>query len=179
MGGKKAVVFGSSAPSEGDAEYEEAYEVGKVLGEMGFDVVNGGFIGTMEASSKGAKAGNAKAIGVVPKDLNYAEPNKWLDEVVKTENIVRRVDKMIELGDVFVVLKGSVGTMHELATVWNLMSIKIIEKKPIICLGSHWKPVVERIAETERHKDADLIRNDIVRFADNIDDLKEILKPIQ
>jgi uncharacterized protein (TIGR00730 family) len=179
MGDKKAVVFGSSAPSEGDAEYKQAYEVGKMLGELGFDVVNGGFVGTMEASSRGAKDGNAKAIGVVPKGLDYAEPNKWLDEVVETENIVRRVDKMLELGDVFIVLKGSIGTMHELATAWNLMSIKIIEKKPIICLGSHWKPVVEKISETERHKDADLVRNDIVRFADDIDELKRILEEIK
>lgn len=49
MGEKKAVVFGSSAPKEGDSAYQEAYEVGKILGDMGFDVVNGGFVGTMEA----------------------------------------------------------------------------------------------------------------------------------
>ena len=178
MGERNAVIFGSSGPDEGSPAYQEAYEVGKLLGELGFNVVNGGFIGTMEASSKGAKAGNTKAIGVVPADLTYAEPNKWLDEVIKTEDIVRRVDKMIELGDVFVVLKGSVGTMHELATAWNLMSIKVIDKKPIICLGEHWRPVVERTAETERNKNADLIRNDIVTFAKDINELKEILKEI-
>lgn len=178
MGEKKAVIFGSSAPVDGEPTYDEAYEVGKLLGEMGFDVVNGGFVGTMEASSKGAKEANARAIGVTPKVLNYADPNKWLDEVIETESITERIDRMIELGDVFIVLKGSIGTMHELATAWNLMSIKIIEKKPIICMGNHWKPVVARIAETERHKDADLIRKDIVRFADDIDELKEILKEI-
>ena len=179
MGVKKAVVFGSSAPSEGDAEYEEAYEVGKLLGSMGFDVVNGGFVGTMEASSKGAKEANARVIGVTSKDLSYADPNKWLDENIVEEDIIGRVSRMIELGDVFVVLKGSVGTMQELATAWNLMSIKIIDKKPIICLGEHWKNAVATIAETERAKKADLIRNDIVRFAEDMDELKEILKSIQ
>lgn len=178
MGGRKAVVFGSSGPIEGSPAYQEAYEVGKLLGELGFDVVNGGFVGTMEASSKGAKAGNAKAIGVVPAELTYAEPNKWLDEIIKTESIVKRVDKMIELGDVFVVLKGSVGTMHELATAWNLMSIKIIEKKPIICLEDYWKPVVEMTSEAKRNKNTDLIMNNIVTFAKDINELKEILKKI-
>lgn len=179
MGEKKAVIFGSSAPSEGDAEYQEAYEVGKLLGSMGFDVVNGGYIGTMEAASKGAKDANSRVIGVTTKVLNYADPNKWLDEQVHAEDMFDRIKKMMDMGDVFVVLKGSTGTLHELIAVWDHMSIKVIDKKPIICLGEYWKDVVAKVEGTERHKDADLIRNNIVRFADNIEELKEILKSIQ
>jgi len=49
-----AVVFGASAPVEGDSEFEEAEHVGRVLAEYGFKLINGGYYGTMEATAKGA-----------------------------------------------------------------------------------------------------------------------------
>ena len=175
---KKAVIFGSSAPVEGDSEYNEAYEIGKLLGSMGYDVVSGGYMGTMEAASKGAKESNANAIGVTTKVLNYADPNKWLDEQIHTEDMFERIKTMMNLGDIFIVLKGSTGTMHEFMAIWDHMSIKLIDKKPVICFGDHWKPVVEKVSETERAKEADLIRNGIVRFAENREELKTILEEL-
>ena len=50
----KVVVFGSSSCKQGSAEYAEAELLGCLLGKNGFDVVTGGYSGTMEAISKGA-----------------------------------------------------------------------------------------------------------------------------
>ena len=58
------------------------------------------------------------------------------------------------------------------------MSIKLIDQKPIICFGSHWKDIVEKVAGTERAKEADLIRNGIVKFAESTEELKRILEEL-
>ena len=57
---KIVTVFGSSRPKAGDAEYEEARELGKLLAKRGFAVCSGGFGGVMEGVSRGAKEGGGK-----------------------------------------------------------------------------------------------------------------------
>lgn len=172
---KNAVVFGSSAPVKGDLEYEEAYDVGKILAENGFAVMNGGYFGTMEAVSKGAKSANGKTIGFTVDILDYEEPNKFLDEEVRSRNLHERVKKQIDKGDIFIVLKGSTGTMHELLEVWEGMQLKILPKKPIICLGDHFKEIVEKLSSIGKHKSVKTEEN-LIQFAEDIDDLRRILK---
>lgn len=52
---RKVVVFGSSTVKEGSAEYYEAEIFGSLLAENNYGVVSGGYSGTMEAVSKGAR----------------------------------------------------------------------------------------------------------------------------
>lgn len=53
---KNVVVFGSSLVKEGSREFAEAELLGSLLAGSGYGVVNGGYCGTMEAVSKGARA---------------------------------------------------------------------------------------------------------------------------
>jgi hypothetical protein len=48
-------VFGGHAPAPGSADYEMARELGRRLAEAGFIVMSGGYGGTMEAVSRGAR----------------------------------------------------------------------------------------------------------------------------
>ena len=50
---KTITVFGSSKPVETDEQYKIAYELGALLAKNGFDICSGGFLGIMEAVSKG------------------------------------------------------------------------------------------------------------------------------
>lgn len=50
------VVFGSSTCDAGSVLYSTAEALGYGLAQAGFDVVNGGYSGTMEAVSKGASS---------------------------------------------------------------------------------------------------------------------------
>ncbi|MBN2111634.1 LOG family protein [Candidatus Woesearchaeota archaeon] len=133
-------------------------------------------MGIMEATAKGAKSANGKTIGITTDDLDYVEPNPFLDEEIRTKNISERIRKNIELGDVFIILKGSTGTMQELMEVWNLMKLKLIPRKPIICYGSHYKDIIAKIGGVGKHKSVK-VEGNLVSFAENMDALKEILKP--
>jgi uncharacterized protein (TIGR00730 family) len=146
--GKRFVVtvFGSSKPREGDAEYETAREVGRLLAEAGFTVCNGGYGGTMEASARGAKEAGGATIGVVARIFSTA-PNPFIDRKIIEDSLVNRLMKLIDLGDAYVVLKGGTGTLVELALVWELMNKRLAAEKPILVMGGFWSPVIKTLNE--------------------------------
>ncbi len=138
---KTITVFGSSKPREGDEEYNIAYKLGCLLAKGGFDVCTGGFMGTMEAVSKGANENGAEVIGVTV-DIWSSNPNRYITKEVKCENLLDRVEKLIELGDAFVVLQGGTGTLLELAATWELLNKGLMDHKPILCHSSMWQGII-------------------------------------
>ncbi len=146
-------VFGWSRPSETSPEYVEAYTVGKLLAQRGFVVMNGGYSGTMEASARGAKENGGRSIGILSDEFHYLAPNPYLDETTSSPDLFSRIREMQTRADGFIVLKGSMGTLAELALVWNLSKIDARHRKPIILVGDHWMQVLhawrEHLAVTE------------------------------
>ena len=57
-------VFGSSSPRPGSTAYERARTLGRLLAQAGFDVVTGGYSGTMQGVSQGATEAGGKAMGI-------------------------------------------------------------------------------------------------------------------
>src|SRR5713226_4982199 len=113
MGAEKIItVFGSSRPKAGDAEYEEARELGKLLAERGFAVCSGGFGGVMEAVSRGAKEAGGKTYGVTA-EFFKRKANAWVDTEVRMKTWQERLFELIRVADGFVAWKGGRGTMGE------------------------------------------------------------------
>jgi len=144
---KFVTVFGSSIPKPGDAEYEFAYQLGKKFGENKINVCSGGFQGIMDAVSKGAAENGSEAIGVTV-DVFHAKPSKYLTKQIVTHTLFDRLEKLVEMGDAYVVLQGGTGTMLELALVWESINKGMIVPKPFACHSSLWKQIVE-IMETQ------------------------------
>jgi uncharacterized protein (TIGR00730 family) len=148
---KIITIFGSSKPKPGEESYERAYLVGKTLAEAGFGICNGGYGGTMEAGSKGAKDVGGVTIGITCNIFGRSGPNAFLDEIIETNDLHTRLTKLIDIACGYVVLPGGSGTLVELSLVWELVAKKLITQKPIILMGDFWKPVIE-IAAIERPK---------------------------
>ena len=51
---KIVTIFGGSKCGEDDPEYDQARRVGELLAEAGFTICTGGYLGVMEAASRGA-----------------------------------------------------------------------------------------------------------------------------
>ena len=168
---KTITVFGSSKPLEGDDEYNIAYKLGCLLAKSGFDVCTGGFMGTMEAVSKGANEHGAEVIGVTV-DLWNSEPNKFITKEIKCNDLLERVYKLVELGDTFVVLQGGTGTLLELAAVWELVNKGLIDHKPILCHSSMWQGIVSimNIQMKKEGRDTELVKTfeSVEEIVDNI-----------
>ena len=65
---------------------------------------------------------------------------------VHTMTLYERLQKLIEIGNGYIILKGGTGTMVEFSLVWELMNKKMIVEKPIIVVTDFWKPVVDLLA---------------------------------
>ncbi len=52
---KIITIFGGSRCGENSEEYKQARELGGRLAEAGFTICTGGYLGVMEAASKGAR----------------------------------------------------------------------------------------------------------------------------
>lgn len=148
MDEKIVTVFGSSRPQGGEAEYEEARELGKRLAERGFAVCTGGYGGVMEGVSRGAKEAGGKTYGVTA-EFFRRQANEWVDVEVRKKTWEERLFGLIEMGDGFVACKGGTGTLVELAVVWEMLNKSVMEAKPFVVFGDFWQPILERVREVE------------------------------
>jgi len=170
-------VFGSSFPTEGDEEYEMAYEMGKLLGANGYTVCNGGYGGIMEATAKGAKETGGNVIGITTKVFNRA-PNQYSDKIISTETHLERLQKLVGLGDAYIFLPGGTGTLLELSYVLEYILKGLIKPKPIISIGDFWKPIIETICR-EGTKNKILNSEKLITFVKNTNDCIKMLKLLQ
>jgi uncharacterized protein (TIGR00730 family) len=144
-------VFGSGRAREGDESYTLAEQVGRALAEGGYAVANGGYGGTMLASSKGAAAVNGAVIGVTCSAFKNSVPNAFITREIVTASLDERLKTLVEIGQAYVVLPGGTGTLLELATVWELKNKGFLDsRRPIILLGRFWKPLVELVCQDDR-----------------------------
>jgi len=143
---KIITVFGSSKPIENEDQYHTAYTLGKRLALNGFNICTGGFGGIMEAASKGAVECGAEAIGVTV-NLWTSRANKYLTKEIVCETLFERINKLIELGNGYVILQGGTGTLLELAAVWEYSNKGLLDQKPIACHSKIWKVIVSEMNE--------------------------------
>jgi uncharacterized protein (TIGR00730 family) len=143
MGHKLVAIFGGSRVEKRTPEYEEAFQTGKLLAAAGYHVMNGGYGGTMEASARGAKDNGGRAIGILSGEFRSLSPNRFLSEMIVRADLFDRIREMHTRADAFIVLKGSMGTLAELALVWNLSKLDEKHRKPIVLVGDAWDRVLK------------------------------------
>jgi uncharacterized protein (TIGR00730 family) len=141
-------VFGSSRPAPGSAAYETARALGAALAKAGFAVATGGYGGTMEAASRGAREVRGKVIGVTCDEFS-SPANQWVEEEIRVKTWQERLMKLVELGAGYVALPGGTGTLVELAVVWERIGKGFLPLRPLVILGDFWLPVVKTIPAAE------------------------------
>ena len=143
---KKVSVFGSANLKLSPEANNQAYLLGKLLGEQGFAVMTGGYTGTMEAVSHGANEAGGNVIGVTSDEIEAYRPigpNQWVTEEWRCKTFRERLDKLVEFCDAAVALPGGLGTMVEIGLTWNHLVIHTIDPKPLILIGSGWQKTME------------------------------------
>ena len=143
-------VFGSSEPLPGSAAYQQAFEIGLLLGEAGFPVINGGYGGVMEASARGARQAGTRTIGVtVAAFAHRAGANPFIDNEFREQDLYDRTRRLIEEAAGFVVLPGRAGTLAELAFLWALCRAGLHGSKPIVLMGPVWQRLLHNLRELD------------------------------
>lgn len=149
-------IFGTSQCQPGDALYATAQELGHRLARRGWTICNGGYGGTMEAAARGAREAGGETIGVTCRAFGRGPANRFISRTIETETLLERLDRLIELGDAYVVLPGGTGTLLEFAAVWELTHKGLIAARPIVVWREPWRAVVETLRAAQA--DAALLR---------------------
>ena len=147
MAMRRIAVFGSSVPRPGDPAYQQAYLLGQLLGSAGHTVLNGGYIGTMEAISRGAAEAGGHVIGVTCEEIERWRPvraNPWIHEEWRYPTLRQRLMAIIDGCDAALALPGGVGTLTEVATTWNHLLTEAISPRPLILIGPEWHAVIQQ-----------------------------------
>ncbi|GAP63419.1 hypothetical protein ARMA_1842 [Ardenticatena maritima] len=142
-------VYGSAQPQPGDELYEEAYRLGRLLAEAGFDVMSGGYYGTMAAVSRGAHEGGGRVVGVTMAIFDPRPPNEWVHETTHTPGFPERLRTLTEMADAYIALRGGIGTLTEVAYTWGLMQTGAMRPKPFILLGAPWRRLLALLQEDD------------------------------
>ena len=144
----KVSVFGGSQPKPDSAAYLEAQALGRALAEHGHTVLTGGYVGTMEAVSRGAAEAGGHVIGVTCEDIERFRPmgaNPWVKEELRTTTLMERLEILINRCDAALALPGGPGTLTEIALMWNLMIIQSLEPRPLILIGGTWRSIFDQV----------------------------------
>jgi uncharacterized protein (TIGR00725 family) len=171
MAEKIVTIFGGSKCTEDSPEYEQARIIGQILAEQGFTICTGGYLGVMEAASRGARERGGRVLGIVMNQFK-GEPNRFLTDKVATDHFYDRLQGLISRSVGFIALKGGMGTVTEISLVWNKLMTQVLEKRPLILLGDCWKPVVQSWQDNLVVSDAELA---FLNFADTPEEACQII----
>ncbi len=168
---KIVTIFGGSRCGEKSAEYQEAREIGGRLAEAGFTICTGGYLGVMEAASRGAREKGGRVFGILMNEFK-TEPNRYLTDKVASQHFYERLQNLIMRSVGFVALRGGMGTVTEISLVWNKLQTGVINKRPLVLVGDCWKQVVQCWQENLVVSDADVRFLD---FASNAEDACQLI----
>lgn len=126
----KVCVFGSSSKNTRKEFVDSSHELGKLLAVRGFLCVNGGGqYGCMGGLNDGCLTHHGTVKGVIHEKfcVDHGDHKKIMDMEVTTGcNLDERKIRLMENGDVIIVLPGGVGTFDEF---WDAVSCKALKMK--------------------------------------------------
>ena len=140
-------IFGSAQAQPGSPAYDEAKRAGRLLAQAGFIVCSGGYGGVMEAASLGAKEMGGSTIGVTTDHFVRFAANPWVDREIRTATFMERLQKLIDVGDGYLALKGGIGTLTEISVVWSLQQTRSIDPRPFVLLADPWEALLDFCSE--------------------------------
>ena len=131
-GGRKIVIF-CSASYDIDPKFNQAArELIRAACSLGYTIVSGGTVkGTMgEISDEVVKCGG-RHVGVLPRFMDYCK-YEYLDEIVWTDTMSQRKERMREGTCAAIALPGGIGTLDELIETLTLAKLDLYQGKVLV-----------------------------------------------
>jgi uncharacterized protein (TIGR00730 family) len=147
------VVFGSARFREGDRYYEEARELGRIVGRQAaraegprLVVVTGGGPGAMEAANRGASEVGAPTAGFNISLPREQQPNPYISPELAFEFRYFALRKLhfVQRARALVAFPGGYGTLDEVFEVLCLIQTGKREPLPVVLVGGdYWRRAVD------------------------------------
>jgi len=164
-------VFGSARFKEDNTYYQQAYQIGKSLSELGFAVITGGGPGIMEAANKGAYDGGGESIGCTIKLPKEQHNNPYMTKFVSFDYFFVRKVLLTKYSYGFIVMPGGFGTLDELFETLTLIQTGILNNFPVVVMGTrYYQDVVELLPKMIQDKTISPDDQHLIKFTDDVDE---------
>lgn len=134
---KRICVYCASSTKIDERYFQAAKELGRLMATKDIAVVNGaGNMGLMQACADGCMEAGGEAIGIIP---TFMIKEGWchngMTQIVETDDMHIRQEKMAEMSDAAIILPGGCGTFAELMELitWKQLGLYL---KPIVILNT-------------------------------------------
>lgn len=121
-------VIGGADADKNSIEYNTAYKLGRMLNKDVHVLVTGGMTGVMEAVSKGAREVKTTTIGILPDDVEGANP--YVDIPLSTGLRISRDGLVVICANLVIAIPGGLGTLNEACIALKVKKRVIVLKTP-------------------------------------------------
>jgi uncharacterized protein (TIGR00730 family) len=142
----RVTIFGSARIPSDHWVYAAVRDLAADLTRMGCGIVTGGGPGLMQAANEGAALGDSAAPGRnigIRVHLPFEQSvNAFVGEAYEHSTFFSRLHHFVLVSDAFVVVPGGIGTVLELAMIWQLLQVRKLHRIPLILIGPMWADFV-------------------------------------
>lgn len=143
----RVTIFGSARLRPDTPAYEGVKKFAAELVTMGCDILTGGGPGLMRAANEGAHSvdpqGLHRSVGINIELPFEQEVNPFVTQAFSHRTFFSRLHHFMIASDAFVVMPGGIGSLLELALVWQLLQVRKLYNTPLILVGKMWNELVE------------------------------------
>jgi len=142
----RVTIFGSARIASDHWVYAAVRDLAAELARMGCGIVTGGGPGLMQAANEGAALAGpeaqARSIRIRVHLPFEQEVNAFVGEAYAHRTFFSRLHHFVLVSDAFVVVPGGIGTVLELAMIWQLLQVRKLNRTPLILIGRMWADFV-------------------------------------
>lgn len=171
-------MYGSASNDIDRIYIEKTEELSKKLAARGHSLVfGGGAHGLMGAAARGFYSENAKITGVVPKFFNVDGILFDDCEMIRTDTMRQRKQKMDDLAEAFITTPGGIGTFEEFFEIITLKQLGQ-SNKPLVLfnVNGYFEPLRAMLENCVKGKFMPQTSLDLCFFSDSIDEIIDYLE---
>ena len=158
---------------------ERVEKLGAWIGNSGHALIYGGSkSGLMGIIADSTLKAGGEVTGVEPKFFIENEfQHDGLTKLIVTRDMTERKNKMISLGEAFIAFPGGTGTLEEIAEVMSKVSLKQLDAPCILYnLNGYYDDLKTLLSHMIEKGLSSKERQEGIYFAENLDEIKRILK---
>jgi predicted Rossmann-fold nucleotide-binding protein len=142
----RITIFGSARVPREHWVYAAVRDLARDLAAMGCGIVTGGGAGLTQAANEGVSLARGEAhkrsMGIEV-DLPFEqEVNPFVTEAYQHRTFFSRLHHFVLVSEAFIVVPGGIGTVLELAMIWQLLQVRRLNHTPLILIGHMWADFV-------------------------------------
>ncbi len=156
------------------SHHTAARRMGEILAEERIRLIyGGGSVGVMGMLADAVSNGGGEVIGIIPKFLDQLEVGRRdCTELIVTDSMHSRKQRMAEMADGFVILPGGLGTLDELFEIMTRRQLGLHDK-PIVVVNvdGYWASLTSLLDDIVEENYARPEHRDLLRIVETVDDV--------